>query len=249
MPAPTLTPIRTDTMPACKLLFLLIPGIVLADLTDLPPALLFLAPSTALAVLLLAWRRGAMRHAKGALLLLPPLLGLLWSESESRAPRVVPEAGERKILCEVIGGRKTPGLIPAIARSGLLKERRITLRIDQDVSSEEAFSARSLLAVDGKWEVYPWPRNPGGRDYYAGEKRRGGCALLRASGVRVIETGRPLLEPVREAIRRKAARLGGVEEGLFLAFFAAERGKLDPELREAGKRDPAAIAGEPSGAP
>jgi competence protein ComEC len=214
--------------PAFRLIVLLLPGILAADRTEVPPALAVGGAGLVLVSLLAAWRGGRPLAARAALCLLPSFLYLAWN-----APRTAPLAAEIGPPVRLRGrvatwgtGSRTVRFVP---EEGPLRGRALTLRVPR---GEETPRPGLRLACEGKLRPHPAPRNPGEWDAHACDRRRGDAALLDASTIKILGSSSPL-DPVRGAIAEHGRRLGGEEGALFVAFFLADRSRLDADLTAA----------------
>gem|GEM_PF-172717 len=214
--------------PTLTLLLLLLPGIIAADRTEPPPALAFGAPAGAILFFLLSGRRKTPLAGRVALLALPSLL--FSARTAAPPPLVFPEKGIPVVMRGTIGGRGgAPRTVLFRPSEGTLAGRTLTLRPPFD---EPAPNPGERVVVEGALGAFPFPRNPGEPDRFALDRRRGRTAFLHARTIDVRARRSPL-GPIRSAIREAAERIGGREEGLFLALFLADRSALDPETVDA----------------
>jgi len=217
-------------MPAIRLLFLALPGILAANRAALPP----LAAAGALLALLLAEaaarRWGLRRMERAALLLLPSVAALAAWETRTAPAGPEPPRRERvRIEARLLAQPTRAGSAPIRVTAGPGAGDRFLIRLPAE---QGALRAGSILEAAGRFEPYPMPRNPYGPDRSSGERRRGGRGIFRAESARVAREGRSPLDPIAARIREGANRLGGPEGALYLALFLGDRTRLDPETTE-----------------
>ncbi len=228
--------------PALTIFFLLTPAFIAAGRADLPPALLLGAPAAALLLLLLSWTAGGERRGSRLLLFILPSLLFLARSGPFTGP-IKPVDPER--ICRYEG--KLVGPAGRRARrfevtSGPLAGKRLTLLppFDTDLPAD-----RVRIEGEGKIKPFPPPRNPGEREPYLAEKRRGSGALLVARTA--VPVGSSTIDSIRRKIAERGEKIGGREEGLFRALFLADRSRLDEELsrsfRETGLAHLIALSG------
>ena len=238
---PTRQTIFKMKRPALIIFFLLTPAFVAAGRADLPPVFLLGALAAVLLFLLLSWTGVGGRGSRFLLSILPPLLFLAHGES-FQGPIVTMEP-ER--ICRYEG--KLVGPAGRRARrfevtSGPLAGRRMTLLPPFDVDLP---ADRVQIEGEGRIEPFPSSRNPGEREPYLAEKRRGSGALLVARTADPV--GSSAIDSIRRKIAERGEKIGGREEGLFRALFLADRSLLDEELsrsfRETGLAHLIALSG------
>lgn len=212
--------------PALFAFLFFLPGVIAADRTDLPPALLLGGGAAALALFAVAGAVGGRGARKIALSVLLPALGVLHAE-RGGAPPFPPTDSSLRFAGSISGAG--PGTLRRLrVDEGPLAGRSVLLRPPEGM---DFLPVRGRIEGRGGIAPFPGPRNPGDPDLF-GRERREGWAFVRADSARA--TGSPsLLEPFRTALAERAKRLGGREEGLFLALFLARRERLDPGLVDA----------------
>ncbi|MFH1277524.1 MAG: ComEC/Rec2 family competence protein [Candidatus Eisenbacteria bacterium] len=228
--------------PALRAFLLLLPGLLAADRTDLPPALLFGAPVAALALFAAAGAAGRRRTAFIALHLLVPSLGLLHGELPTHPEHPTPE-GPFRFAGRIRGSGSGGDLRLLHLDGGPLAGRLALLRPPEAAG---AVPREGRVEGTGRVSDFPGPRNPGDPDFYAIPRRKGCAVLIQADSVRASGDESPL-GPFRAALEEGGRRLAGREEGLFLALFLGRRDRLDPELvgafRETGLAHLLALSG------
>lgn len=150
--------------PALYACLLLLPGLVAADRTDLPPAALFGIPAGAATCLFLA---GGRRRTTTALVAaLVAALGLVRARPPEPHPR---PAGTFPFVARVVGAGPGANLRRVRVTDGPARGVTATLRPPRDA----ALPRGGDVAGRGRLVPLPGPRNPGDSDFFRAERFRG----------------------------------------------------------------------------